>query len=117
MSAAFTVQPIEKFTVIEFKVDSLMDPLLLERTGAELYRLIEEEDKRRIILDFTMVQYVSSQAIGIVMAMRKKLAALKGSRLILCSVGSTLMQLLKITGLDKVLTIKPSQKEAVQVWD
>jgi anti-sigma B factor antagonist len=116
-TGAFTVQAVEKFTVIEFQTSSLMDPVQLEKIAAELYRLVDEEDRRRIIMDFERVQYLSSQAIGIVMAMRKKLAALKHSRLILCGVGSNLQQLLKITGLDKLLMVKPSQKEAIKVWD
>ena len=117
MSSAFTVQQVENFTVVEFQIRSLMDPGELEKIGAELYRLIDVEDRRRIILDFEKVQYVSSQAIGIVMAMRKKLNALKKSRLVLCSVSGPLQQLLKITGLDKMLTVKPSQQEAMKVWD
>ena len=117
MSSAFTVQQIEKFTVVEFKLDSLMDPLILERLGTDLYRLIDEEDRRRIIFDFEKVQYVSSQAIGIVMAMRKRLGLLKNSRLVLCSLSDKLQQLIKITGLEKLLTIKPTQKEAIKVWD
>ena len=117
MSAAFTVQQIEKFTVVEFVLDSLMDPIVLDKAGAELYRLIEQEDHRRIILDFERVQYVSSQAIGIVMAMRKKLTALKGSKLVLCSLYDKLVQLVKLTGLEKLLTIKPTQREALKVWE
>jgi anti-anti-sigma factor len=117
MTSAFTTQQVEKFTVIEFQAQSLMDPVELEKIGTELYRLIDQEDRRRLILDFERVQYLSSQAIGIVMAMRKKLAALPHSKLVLCSVNPTLQQLLKITGLDKLLTVKPTQKEAVKVWD
>ena len=116
-TSAFITQDFEKFTVIEFRTQSLMDPVELEKIATELYRLIEQEDRRRIIMDFERVQYLSSQAIGIVMAMRKKLAALKHSRLVLCGVTPPLQQLLKITGLDKLLTIKPTQKEAVKVWD
>jgi anti-anti-sigma factor len=59
------------------------------------------------------VKYLSSQALGILITLNKKLVALKKSKLILCSVGPTLMELLKITRLDKVLTIKASQKEAM----
>ena len=117
MSSAFTVQQVENFTVVEFQTRSLMDPAELEKIGAELYRLIDVEDRRRIILDFEKVQYISSQAIGIVMAMRKKLMALKHSRLVLCSVNGPLQTLLKITGLDKMLTVKPTQHEAMKVWD
>jgi anti-sigma B factor antagonist len=111
----FTVQTVEKFTVIEFRNASLMDPVELENISQALYRLVDAEDKRRIVLDFEKVQYLSSQAIGIVLTMNKKLAALSNSKLVLCGIGARLQELLKITRLDRVLTIKPTQKEAVKV--
>src|SRR5690242_12591019 len=101
MSSAFTTQQHGKFTVIEFQIQSLMDPVELEKIAAELYRLIDQEDRRRIILDFERVKYLSSQAIGILMAMYRKLAALPHSKLVLCSINPALQQLLKITSLDK----------------
>src|SRR5205085_9268476 len=94
-SAPFNVNQVEKFTVIEFKNPSLMDPLELEQIGQQLYRLVDEEDRRKIILDFERVQYLSSQAIGIVLTMNKKLGSLKNSKLVLCGVGPRLMELLK----------------------
>ena len=115
MSTHFTVQPVEKFTVVEFKTPSLMDPQILEEIGQELYRLVDEEDRRRVVLDFEKVQYLSSQAIGIVLNLNKKLAALKNSKFVLCGVGPKLLELLKITRLDRILTVKPTQKEAVKV--
>ncbi len=115
MSTHFTVQPIDKFTVVEFKTPSLMDPMILEEIGQELYRLVDEEDRRHLILDFEKVQYLSSQAIGIVLNLNKKLGALKNSKFVLCGVGPKLLELLKITRLDRILTVKPTQKEAVKV--
>jgi anti-sigma B factor antagonist len=114
-SSSFIVQQVEKFTVIEFRTTSLMDPVELEQIGQSLYHLIDAEDRRRIVLDFEKVQYLSSQAIGIVLTMNKKLAHLSHSKLVLCSVGPKLQELLKITRLDRILTIKPSQREAVKV--
>ena len=93
-----------------------MDPVQLEDIGKSLYRLVDEEDQRRIVMDFERVTYLSSQAIGIVLHMNKKLSALKNSKLVLCGVGARLMELIKITRLDKILTIKPSQREAVKVF-
>jgi anti-sigma B factor antagonist len=110
-----TVQDIEKYTIVEFRTASLMDPLVLERIGDAIYHLIDMEDKRRIILDFEQVEYLSSQAIGIVLTMNKKLSKLPHATLILCGVGPRLMELIKITRLDKVLKIKESQKEALKV--
>ena len=112
---AFTVQQIEKYTVIEFANPSLIDPVELESIGQRLYRLIDQEDRRKIILDFERVQFLSSQAIGIILTMNKKLMPLKNSKLVLCGVGAKLMELLKITRLDRLLTIKPTQREALKV--
>ena len=113
-SAHFIVQQIEKWCVIEFKTPSLMDPLELEKIGQQLYHLVDAEDHRRVIMDFEKVQYLSSQAIGIVITMHKKLSSLKNSKLVLCAVNPKLMELIKITRLDRLLTIKPSQKEALK---
>ena len=115
MSDIFRRQTIDDYTVIEFITPSLMDPLVLESTAQALYKIVDEEDHRKIIMDFEKMQYLSSQAIGIVLAMHKKLNSLKNSRLVLCSVGPKLMELIKLTRLDRLLTIKPTQKEAVKV--
>ena len=110
------VQQVEKFTVVEFKSPSLMDPLELEAIGQQLYKLVDEQDKRKVILDFERVQYLSSQAIGIILTLNKKLTTLGNSKLVLCGVGPKLMELLKITRLDRLLTIKPTQKEALKAF-
>jgi anti-anti-sigma factor len=115
MDLPLTIQPIEKYTVVEFRTASLMDPVQLTNIAETIYRLVDVEDKRTLVLDFEKVQYLSSQAIGILMAVRKKLAALPHSSLVVCGVGPKLMELIKITRLEKVLKITPSQKEAVKV--
>jgi anti-sigma B factor antagonist len=116
VSVPFTVQRVEKFTVIEFRTASLMDPIVLEQIGQALYKIVDEEDRRRLILDFAQVEYLSSQAIGIILTLNKKLSGLPHNKLVLCGVGPRLMELLKITRLDRLLTVKPSQKEAVKVF-
>lgn len=115
MEPLFTVQKVEKYSVVEFRTNSLMNPSELEQIATDLYRLVDEEDRRYLLLDFERVKYLSSQAIGIVLTLHKKLSQLKNSSFVLCGVGPTLMQLLKITRLDRVLKIKTSQKEAVKV--
>src|SRR5215207_6905274 len=110
MSTHFTVQPFDKFSVVEFRTPSLMDPLVLESIGQELYRLVDAEDRRKLVLDFERVEYLSSQAIGIILTLNKKLGSLKNSKMILCGVGPKLMELLRITRLDRILTVKPTQK-------
>lgn len=100
---------------MEFRTPSLMDPPLLDSIQTDLVRLVEIEDRRNVILDFEKVQYVSSQAIGIVIHMHKKLLALPHSKLVLCSVPPKIMELLRILRLDRILKIVPTQKEAMNV--
>src|SRR6478752_284354 len=116
MSTHFTVQPFPKFSVVEFRTASLMDPIILESIGQELYRLVDAEDRRKLVLDFEKVEYLSSQAIGIILNLNKKLSVLKNSKMVLCGVGPKLQELLRITRLDKILTVKPTQREAVRVF-
>ena|ERR1700722_11174903 len=113
MNPNFIYNRGDKWTVIEFRTANLMDPPVLESIQEDLVRLVDVEDRRHVVLDFGCVQYVSSQAIGIVIHMNKKLGALPGSKLILCSVPAKIMELLKILRLDKILKIVPTQKEAV----
>ncbi|MGC4033290.1 MAG: STAS domain-containing protein [Tepidisphaeraceae bacterium] len=109
------VTEIDGWTVVEFRTASLMDPLQLERIASAIYPLVDAQDKRLVVLDFTVVRYLSSQAIGILLTLKRKLDTVSRSKLVLCGVNDTLMQLLKITRLDRVLTIKPTQREAVKV--
>jgi anti-anti-sigma factor len=114
-TAPFIVQQVEKFTVVEFRQASLMDSYEFQSIAEQLYRLVDEQDKRRIIFDFEKVQYISSSAAGMLLNMHKKLAALPHSKFVLCSVSGKLLELIKIMRLEKVLTIKPTQREALNV--
>lgn len=112
MQQFFTTRQQDGQTVIEFQTDSLMNPLELEQVGQALYAVVDAGPSHRYQLDFGKVKYLSSQAIGVILTLNKKVSALKDSSLVLTGVGPQLLQLLKITRLDKVLTIRPAQGEA-----
>ena len=112
----YTVRPSGKHTVVEFQTASLMNPLELEQIGAGLFKLVDEEKHDRLVLDFSKVQYLSSQVIGILLTLNKKLTGAASGitdNLVLCGVGPQLLELLKISRLERILTIKASQKEAL----
>ncbi len=113
----FNLHNLGEIAVVEFTTSSLMDRIELESLAVDLYKLIDEQDRRRIIMDFEKVQYLSSQAIGILLNMHKKLTALKKSKLVLCGVGPRLQELMKITRLDLIFTVKPTQKEAARTME
>jgi anti-sigma B factor antagonist len=100
--------------VVAFQTSSLMNAADVERLRADLIRLVDQEKRVHLILDFRRVQFVSSQMIGILLTLNKKLTAVPGATpLVLCGVGPQVMELLKITRLDRLVTIKPTRKEAL----
>ncbi len=117
MDITTIVQQIGKCTTVEFRAASLMDAVQLEEIGKGLYQLVDEKKRLWLVLDFTQVQFISSQAIGILMGLQKKLETLGDGKLVLCGVGPRLRELLKITKLDRLLTIKKTQSDAVNMLE
>jgi anti-sigma B factor antagonist len=115
--AQVTVNPYKSCVVVEIVTKSLMDTTELAALSADLYRLVDEQDQRRLILDFGQVEFISSQAIGILANLHKKTATAKGGLLILCNLSPRMLELLKIVRFDKLLTIKATQVEALRHFE
>jgi len=112
----FTVETINGHLVVTFTTEELNNPVELARIGHKLYKLADENLDRagvssRLVLDFKNVRYFASQAVGILLTLNKKLG--RGPAFTLCCVGPALLQLLRITRLDQVLTVVASLEEAV----
>jgi len=114
MDDVYKLREYGKHSVIAFQTSSLMNAMDMDRLKASLLRLIEEEKRTLMVLDFRRVQYFSSQLIGIILTLSKKIRAAPGGQLILCSMSPPLLDLLKISRLDRILTIKADRREAIQ---
>jgi anti-sigma B factor antagonist len=111
MDTPFAVSSVGDYTVVTFQSPSLMNPSELERLSTALHSLIDDHVTGRLLLDFSKVEYLSSQAIGIIVGLHKKASKITGGKLVLCGVGPQLMQLLKITRLDRLLKVIKNQEE------
>ena len=114
MDDVYKLREYGKHSVIAFQTSSLMNPMEVERLRADLVRLVDEEKRTLLVLDFRRVQFFSSQVIGVILTLNKKLSAAPDGKLILCGVAPQLVELLKISRLDRLLTIKADRKEAIQ---
>ena len=115
MDDLYTLRHYEKQTAVVFRTPTLMNPGDVERIRAGLLSLLEEEKPTNLVLDFGRVQFIASSVIGILLTLHKRLSAAPagGTSLVLCAVGPKLMELLKLSRLDRLLTIKPTRKEAL----
>lgn len=71
------------------------------------------EGKRRLLLDFSNVDYLSSAGLRTLLAFTKKFAGLKGS-FGLFSFDDEVEEIIKMAGFEKILHIYSSEKEALQ---
>jgi anti-sigma B factor antagonist len=114
-AARLLVHPIREVTIVNFQDTSILDTAQIEQIGSELYAYVDDRGCKRLILDFTKVQFLSSSALGLLITLHKKVAAVKGA-LVLCGLRKDLMKIFEITNLAKIFTFKPDEKEALAVF-
>ncbi|MDD4888875.1 MAG: STAS domain-containing protein [Phycisphaerae bacterium] len=111
-SSQLMVQVVGGVTVVSFDTNNILDAIQIQRMGEELYRLVDEQDRRQVVLDFGKVKMLSSQAIGMLLNLRKKSQAIKG-QVLLCGIRPDLHKVFKITQIDKLFKFFDGEKEAL----
>ncbi len=67
----------------------------------------------KLLIDFSGVSYLSSAGMRMLLSTTKKLKSLSG-RLVVCSVTSNVMDVLKMSGFDHVLEISQTEEEGLR---
>ena len=106
------VQSIRDVTMVTFSDSSIVDLQLIESIRKELFELVEKQNRAKLVLDLSKVQYLSSSALGVLIPLHELTKKLKG-RLVLCGVSADIMKVFKITRLDKLFTFKALEGDAL----
>lgn len=113
MSASrLLVEDYAGITLVTFTDSSILDNATIDQIGKDLYRLVDEESKQKLIIDFSSVKFLSSHALGIILTLHKKTKGVNGS-LCLCGVRKELMKVFTLTDLDKIFKFYPDDKTAL----
>ena len=100
------------WTVVRLREPSLMDPAVIEALNTHVESLLAR-NRSRLILDFEQVQYISSSMVGVLVGTRQSVAK-SGGELVLCALNPRLLELLKITRLDKMFVVEPDLRAALE---
>src|SRR5512135_1084358 len=73
MTQHFVLETIDGITVVTFS-----DAKIVPETNDPLYRLVEDERHRRLLLNLSNVRFLSSNALGILVSLKKKVDAAGG---------------------------------------
>jgi anti-sigma B factor antagonist len=106
------LEEIGDVTVVNFVDRKILDEQNIQVIGEQLFGLVEE-GKRKILLNFNNVEYLSSAALGKLITLNKKLQAAQG-RLVLCNIHPQIFEVFEITKLDKFFDIQKEEQAALQ---
>jgi anti-sigma B factor antagonist len=106
------LEDIGGVTVARFLDKKILDEANIELVGRELFALVDVDGRTEIILDFDLVEYLSSAALGKLITMHKKVAAAKG-KLMLCNIQKDILEVFQLTRLDQVLKLCKNLDDAL----
>ncbi len=106
------VTEIDKVTVVRFTDRKILDELIIQDLGDELFALVEEKNRKHLLLNFTSVEFLSSAALGKLISLHKKIER-AGGVLKLSNIRPEIYDVFKITRLNEKFDIKDEQEEAL----
>jgi len=106
------IQTIKNVTIVNFVDSAIMDTLKIQELAGQLYDLVDKQNIKRLILDFSQVRFLSSQTLGVLLNLRKKMDAIKG-RLVICGMRKELHKLFRITRVDKIFDFYDNEQQAL----
>ncbi len=75
--------------------------------------LIEQNTGIRLLIDFSSVQFLTSSVLGLLIRLSRRIFQSEG-RLRLCSIDPKILEIFKITRLDKVFEIYNDRQQALE---
>ena len=91
-------------TVVRFKDQKILDEADIQQLGQELSDVVSSGEHKKLLLNFEAVGFLSSAALGKLISVKKK-ASVAEVELKLCSIKHELMEVFKLTNLDRVFDI------------
>ena len=101
-------------SVIRFLDQKILDSEAIQELGEELFGLVENDNRKKLVLNFENVEFLSSAALGKLITFEKK-SKRNDATLILTNITPEIFQVFAITNLDKLFTIKDTEVEALAV--
>ena len=112
-SSNFSVSLRDGIHVINFSRGDVLDAYYIEQLGDDMVGYAKKHDKPRILVDMASINHLSSAALGMLVTLKSNVDAVDG-RLCLSGIQHDLMQIFKLTKLNKVLEIHETADGALR---
>jgi anti-sigma B factor antagonist len=106
------IEDVGDVTVARFIDKKILDENNIQIIGQQLMDLVDVDGRRKIVLDFGNVDYLSSAALGRIVNLNTRLKSV-GGKLALCAIRPEIHEIFKLTQLHKIINIQATQDEAL----
>jgi anti-sigma B factor antagonist len=99
------VENIGDVTVVNFTDKKILEEATIHAIGDELFGLADQLGPRKMLLNFSNVEYLSSAALGKLIVLNKKVCNV-GGQLALCNIDPQIYEVFEITKLNKLFRLE-----------
>lgn len=99
--------------VVNFIDKRILDEQNIQLIGDQLFALVDDMGCRKLLLNFSNVEYLSSAALGKLITLNKKVRKING-QLILSCIRPEIYEVFEITKLNKVFSILDTEEKALE---
>ena len=111
----FSSRSVDGVKVLAFQQTHMLDAATIDRVSASLKETIETSPETKFLFDFDRVGYLSSNALGMLIGLQRRIAQRKG-RLKLAGIHPEVMEVFRITKLDTVFDIYKDAPSAIEAF-
>ncbi|MFW5692971.1 MAG: STAS domain-containing protein [Thermoguttaceae bacterium] len=109
------VNEVGDVTVVRFRDRKLIEDIRIQELGQELFGLIDSENRDKLLLNFSQVEFLSSSALGKLITLDKKMKA-NGGSMKLSNIRPEIFEVFNITKLDRLFDIRDDEADALAAF-
>jgi anti-sigma B factor antagonist len=107
------LEEVGDVTVVSFVDKKILDEQNIQAIGEQLFDLVDNQGKKKLLLNFGSVEFLSSAALGKLITLNKKVQQ-SGGKLAMCKIAREILEVFEITKLDKIFKIFKDEQTAMQ---
>ncbi|MFW6169019.1 MAG: STAS domain-containing protein [Planctomycetota bacterium] len=114
--ALLRTQEIDGVLVVRFQESKILDEVKIQEIGSELLQAAGAATGKRLVLNFSGVDFMSSAMIGKLVLLNKKCKA-EGVTLKLSNISDSVAEVFEIMKLSKIFDMYKTEEKAVKAFD
>ena len=113
--ARLHVRTVKDVTQVTFEDSRLLEALQIDELANTLYELVDVDQRKRLLLDFSHVTTLSSSMLGTLLSLKKRVDDI-GGRLVLCGLCRDVRRVFELTALHQVFQFASTSDEGLTTF-